>query len=156
MPRRWPAPSVGVDTTASSRAGPTGPCRARQKSACSSGSVGAGTGGFTQDLRLGGTGTLRLGEDILDGGEAIVPLDQGGQGTETADRLPVEIPHPGAHGGVMGVEQMGAVVTVPGQMYLPDAVSGQSGKVVLGPEPVVRGAHEDVVHVEQYPAVGPL
>src|SRR5262249_25220964 len=107
MRRRSPAPSAGVGTTTASSAGPTGACKARQKSACSSASPGAGTGGCSEYLGLGGAGPLRLGQDVLDGGKAIVPLDQGRQGTEAADRFPVEIPHGRTHRGVVGVQQVG-------------------------------------------------
>ena len=54
----------------------------------------------------------------------------------------------------MGVDDVVAVVAVPGQVDLLHAVCGQGVQVVQRVEAVVHAAHIDVVHVHQQQAVG--
>jgi hypothetical protein len=54
------------------------------------------------------------------------------------------------------VEEIGTLVLVAGEMDLDHAVARQTGEVGVRIEPVVVGAHLDVVHVEQDPAIGSL
>jgi hypothetical protein len=55
---------------------------------------------------------------------------------------------------IVRVEQMRPVVGVPGEMDLADAVDRNAAEIALGVEAMVHRRHEDVVHVEQDPAVG--
>src|SRR5262245_10352953 len=86
----------------------------------------------------------------------IVPLDEGGQRAEPAHRFAVEVPDLVANRSVVGVEQVGPVVGVSGEVDLADAVAREPGQVVLGPEAVVCRADEDVVDVEQDATIGLL
>ncbi len=54
----------------------------------------------------------------------------------------------------VGVDDVGALVRVAGQVVLHDPVGGDRVDVLLGAEAVVEGAHVDVVHVQEEAAVG--
>src|SRR5262245_36291962 len=97
---------------------------------------------------------LGLAEHVRERRDVIVPLDQRGDRPEPAHGLPVEAPDTLGDGRIVGIEQVGTVIAVAGEMDLPDALGGQPGEVVAGAEAVVRGAHEDVVHVEEDATVG--
>ena len=55
---------------------------------------------------------------------------------------------------VMGIEQMGPVVAVAGEMELHDPIDRYRIDVLLGAEAMIEGADEDVVNVEQNSAIG--
>ena len=66
----------------------------------------------------------------------------------------IERPHFVAHRMVVRIEQVGAVIAMPGEMVLHDALGRHRVDIVVGVEAMVERAHEDIVDVEQDSAVG--
>src|SRR2546425_63069 len=90
----------------------------RQKAAWSSRRSGTGR---PERFRLGGASSFGLGQDLFQLGHMLVPLDQGGDAPEAADDTAVELPDRRDDGPVVGVEEVGPVVAVAGQVDLPHA-----------------------------------
>ena len=72
------------------------------------------------------------------------------------DRAAIERPDVVAYRVIVRVEQVRPLVAVPREVELPDAIARNAVDERDGIEAVVARADEDVVHVEQQPAVGAL
>ena len=72
------------------------------------------------------------------------------------DGQPVKIPHGVDDVVVVGVDDVGADVRVPGEVDLHDALVGHALHERDRVEPVIVGGDEDVVHVEHQPDIGAL
>src|SRR5262245_36185384 len=122
--------SVGVGgTTAVSAGSATPSCSERQKLAWSSRSAGAGIG---QYVGLGGASALGLGEEVLEGGNPLVPLDERRDAAEARDGGAIEVPDGVADRVVVRVEEMRAVIGVSGEMELSDPTGGDAGEIRAG------------------------
>src|SRR5260221_4269854 len=69
-------------------------------------------GGIGKHLGLDGAGALGLGQKVVERRNVIVPLDERRDASEACDGAPIEVPHLVAHGMVVRVEQVRAVVGV--------------------------------------------
>ena len=97
-----------------------------------------------------------FGVDFVEGGDVVVPLEQGGRGAAALDGAGIELPDGIDDGMVVGVEDVLLVFGVAGDVDLGDAVRGHGVDVVHGIELVVHGGDIDIVDVEENAAVGAL
>src|ERR1017187_369050 len=87
-------------------------------------------------------------------GDVLIPFVECGAWSRAGDRMRVELPDFFLHPGAVRIEEVRPLVGVSGEVVLHDAVGRQRIDVGDGVEAVVYGAHVDVVHVEEHPAVG--
>ena len=99
---------------------------------------------------------VELVDELGERRNVVVALDHGRHRTEMGDRLAIEIPHLIAHRMVVGVDDVGFLVAMTGDMELHDAVARHAVQEIVGGEAVIEGADIDVVDVEQEPAIGTL
>src|SRR6516165_4823184 len=57
---------------------------------------------------------------------------------------------------VMSIEQVSTMIAVPRKMKLHDPLDGNRVEVLFGAEPMIEGVDENIVDVEENPAVGLL
>src|SRR5437762_11385328 len=122
MPMRSDGESVAERSTTSTSAESGSPVWSEaQKPRWTSRNAGGGIG---KHLGFGGAGALGLGQEVVERRNVIVPLDERRDAPEACDGAPIEIPHLVAHGMVVRVEQVRAVVGVSSQVDLTDAAAG--------------------------------
>ena len=105
---------------------------------------------------LDGAGALGLGQDLAEGRDVVVPLDQRRDAAEARDRRAVQRPDPVGHGCVVRVEQVRAVVVWPARWICATRSTGMPARYSAASNPWFVALDEDVVHVEEEPAVGAL
>ncbi len=97
-----------------------------------------------------------LGEQIVEGGEVVVALDQRRTRADARDQALVETPHGRRDRCIVRVDQQRVaqrrVGAVAGKVDFVDQRAGKPVDVGLRGEAHVAAADEDVVHVEQQPA----
>src|SRR5438445_7930959 len=116
-----------------------------QKAAWSSRRSGTGR---PEHFRLDGASSFGLGQDFLQLGHMLVPLDQRGDSPEAADHTAVELPNRRYDPPVVGVEQVCPVIAVAGQVDLPDALGRHRAAILLGGAAVIHAADVAALAVE--------
>jgi hypothetical protein len=94
-----------------------------------------------------------FGVNFVEGGDVVVPLEEGCGGADALDGSGVEMPYGVEHGMIVGVEDIFFELRVSGDVDLRDAFGGDAVDVVEGVEAVVLRGDVDVVDVEQDAAV---
>src|SRR6266700_3932949 len=79
----------------------------------------------------------------------VVAFDHRGYLPEELDGACVQIPYGRRNGVVMGIDQVTALITVPGKVKLPDALLRDGVQIDLRVEAVIDATDVDVVDVEQ-------
>src|SRR5439155_16150719 len=115
----------GAAPPARSEICPPGVQRCTRWSARDSGRPATGS----EHVRLDRTGPRRLGDDLLERRDAVIPLDERRDGPEAPYRLAVERPHGRRHRVVVGVDEMRAGVAVTGEVDLSDTIPRQAREV---------------------------
>src|SRR5215831_14718365 len=101
----------------------------------------------------------RFAEQDLERRHVGIPLDQGRNGAEALERLPIEQPNGWRHARAVVVDAQHFATFelahgVPGEMDLADRASAQGGEISARVPAVIAGAHVDVVDVAQNAAAG--
>lgn len=95
-----------------------------------------------------------FGVNFVEGGDVVVPFEEGCGGTYAFNGSSVEVPDGIEDGMIVGVEDVFFELGVAGDVNLRDALCGNAVDIVEGIESVILGGDVDIVDVEQNAAVG--
>src|SRR5579862_5759438 len=102
---------------------------------------------------LVGEGLSRFGKDNLEIRDVLVPLVEGRSRSRPFVGAPVEFPDLVDGMIAVGVDDVGSLVRVPGDVVLDDALRRDRVDVHVRVEAVVEGAHVHVVDVQEQPRI---
>src|SRR5579872_3869810 len=91
---------------------------------------------------------IQLGAQLLERRNVSVALDHGGDIAKSADGRRIQLPDRIRHRVIMGIDQIVAVILMPGQVNLLDPLDGDGVEIFQRIEFVVHAADIDVVHIE--------
>src|ERR1700683_551847 len=111
---------------------------------------------LSEGLSCDATGRLKLRMQLRERRHIGVALDHGRDRTETTHGRGIQRPHRIGHGMIVSIDEIVAVVLMPGEVYLLHALARNGMQVAVGIKFVIDAAHEDIVDVEQNEAIGLL